>query len=218
MLDFCEVSAVALVAALPDSATMEKIDLLIWTDHAVEAARTLQVPGLRTAAISHAAQLEKAPLVLGRGVGLAGLAELWVDSVDVWPVILEQVPADAYLVTESVPQPVSAEPGLLTHLTWFPKPDRLSDEEFFHGWHVVHTPSSAALHPRRRGYVRDAVARALTPGAPPVRAIVSESFRLEDYLDPTRLFGGPEALKVTMDELPLYADAPDISSCPVWKE
>jgi hypothetical protein len=209
---------VAVVLALPDSAAMEKIDLLIWSDADVEAARTLQVPGLRTAAVSRAARLEKAPLVMGRGVALAGLAELWVDSVDVWPAILEQLRADVYLVTESVPQPVSAEPGLLTHLTWFPKPERLSDEEFFHGWHVVHTPSSAALHPRRRGYVRDAVTRTLTPGAPPVRAIVSESFVLEDYLDPARLFGGPEALKVTMDELPLYADAADISSCPVWKD
>jgi EthD domain len=197
---------------------MEKVDLLIWSDEAVAAARTLDVPGLRTLQVSRAARLDKAPLVMGRGTALAGLAELWVDSVDVWPAILEQVPADAYLVTESVPQPVAADPGLLTHLTWFPKPDRLSDEDFFHGWHVVHTPSSAALHPRRLGYVRDAVARALTPGAPPVRAIVSESFRLEDYLDPARLFGGPEALKVTMDELPLYADAADISSCPVWKD
>jgi hypothetical protein len=197
---------------------MEKIDLVIWSDDAVQAARTLDVAGLRTAQVSRAARLDGAPLLMGRGDALAGLAELWVDSVDVWPAILEQVPADAYLVTESVPQPVSPEPGLLTHLTWFPKPGRLSDDEFFHGWHVVHTPSSAALHPRRLGYVRDAVARTLTPGAPPVRAIVSESFVLADYLDPSRLFGGPEALQVTMDELPLYADAADISSCPVWKE
>jgi hypothetical protein len=197
---------------------MEKIDLLIWSDDAVAAARALEVPGLRTSRVSRAARLDNAPLVMGRGSALAGLAELWVDSVDVWPAILDQVPADAYLVTESVPQPVSPEPGLLTHLTWFPKPARLSEEDFFHGWHVVHTPSSAALHPRRLGYVRDAVARTLTPGAPPVRAIVSESFRVEDYLDPSRLFGGAEALKVTMDELPLYADAADISSCPVWKE
>jgi hypothetical protein len=121
-------------------------------------------------------------------------------------------------VTESVPQPVSDIPGLLTHLTWFPKPARLADEEFFHGWHVVHTPSSAALHPRRQGYVRDAVARTLTPDSPPVRAIVSEFFAPEDYLDPARLFGSREALRRTAEELPLYADAADISSCPVWRQ
>jgi hypothetical protein len=111
---------------------------------------------------------------------------------------------------------VSSTPGLLTHLTWFPKPERLTDEQFYAGWHEVHTPSSAALHPRRRGYVRDAVARRLTPGSPPVRAIVSEFFTLEDYLDPARLFGGAEALQRTADELPLYADAESISCCPVW--
>jgi hypothetical protein len=197
---------------------MEKLDLLVWSDESLDAARHLDVAGLRTLIVSRAAGLEKPTLLMGRGAELAGLVELWVDSVDVWPAIVDRVPSDAYLVTESVPQPVSDVPGLLTHLTWFPKPDRLSDGEFFHGWHGVHTPSSVALHPRRQGYVRDAVVRTLTPGAPAVRAIVSEAFVLEDYLDPARLFGGPEALQTTMDELPLYADAADISSCPVWKE
>lgn len=199
-------------------APMEKLDLLVWSDDALDAAKALDVPGLRSVAVSRAARLENATLLMGRGGDLAGLVELWVDSVDAWPAIVEQVPSDAYLVTESVPQPIAEIPGLLTHLTWFPKPDRLSEEEFFHGWHVVHTPSSAALHPRRQGYVRDAVARTLTAGSAPVRAIVSESFLLDDYVDPARLFGGQEALQRTVDELPLYADAADISSCPVWKE
>jgi len=153
---------------------------------------------------------------MGRGEQLAGLVELWVDSVDVWPSVVEQVPGDLYLVTESVPQPVT--PGLLTHLTWFPKPERLTEEEFFHGWHVVHTPSSAALHPRRQGYVRNAVARTLTPGSPAVRAIVLESFAVDDYTDPSRLFGPPEALAAMAEELPLYADMADISSCPVTRK
>jgi hypothetical protein len=196
---------------------MEKIDLLVWSDDAVAAARSLALPGLRDVAVSTAARLENASLLMGRGTALAGLVEVWVDSVDVWPELVEQVAGDAYLVTESVPQAVSAAPGLLTHLTWFPKPERLSEAEFFHGWHVVHTPSSAALHPRRQGYVRDAVARTLTPGSPAVRAVVSEFFVPEDYLDPARLFGGAEALQATMDELPLYADHADISSCPVWR-
>jgi hypothetical protein len=199
-------------------ANMEKIDLLVWSDDAVAAARGLDVAGLRSAQVSRAARLERATLLMGRGAELAGFVELWVDTVDVWHDVLDQVPADAYLVTESVPQPPSGAAGLLTHLTWFPKPERLSDAEFFHGWHEVHTPSSAALHPRRQGYVRDAVARPLTPGAPPIRAIVSEYFAADDYLDPARLFGPPETLQRTTDELPLYADAADISCCPLWKE
>jgi hypothetical protein len=197
---------------------MEKLDLLVWDDAALDAASGLELAGLRSATASRAARLPNATLLMGRGEQLAGLVQLWLDSVDVWPDLVEQVPGDAYLVTESVPQPVAETPGLLTHLTWFPKPDRLSEEEFFHGWHVVHTPSSAALHPRRQGYVRDAVARRLTADSPPLRAVVSEFFTLEDYLDPRRLFGGSEALERTAEELPLYADVADISSCPVWRE
>jgi hypothetical protein len=197
---------------------MEKVDLLIWDDAAIDAAKDLDVAGLRSMTVSRAARLPNPTLLMGRGTDLAGLVQIWVDSVDVWPDIVEHIPSDAYLVTESVPQPAASTPGLLTHLTWFRKPDRLSDEEFFHGWHMVHTPSSAALHPRRQGYVRDAVARRLTPDSPPVRAIVSEFFVVEDYLDPSRLFGGKEALQRTVEELPLYADASDISSCPVFRE
>ena len=196
---------------------MEKITLLVWSDESLAAAEGVTAPGLRSVEISRAARLEHATLLLGRGPDLAGMVDLWVDSVDVWPKIVEQVAADAYLVTESIPQALSDTPGLLTHLTWFPKPERLTDEAFFHGWHVIHTPSSADLHPLRRGYVRNAVARTLTPGSPPVRAIVSELIEPEVYLDPARLFGSDAALKATMDELPLYADSADISSCPVWK-
>lgn len=200
------------------STRVEKVDLLVWSDEALAAARELDVPGLRSAAVSRAARLERATMLMGRGRELAGLVELWLDSVDVWPQVIEQVACDAYLVTESMPQLPTGAAGLLTHLSWFPKPDRLGDAEFFHGWHVVHTPSSAALHPLRQGYVRDSAARTLTPGSPPIRGIVSEFFALDDYLDPSRLFGDEAVLQATVRELALYADAADVSSCPVWRE
>jgi hypothetical protein len=197
---------------------VEKLDLLLWSADDLFAAPRLVDLCPRGLAVSAPAQLADPPLLMGRGAELAGLVEVWVDNVDSWPELVERLPsADAYLVTESVPQLPSAVPGLLTHLTWFPKPARLTEQDFFHGWHVVHTPSSAALHPRRQGYVRDAVARTLTSGSPPVRAIVSELFAVDDYLDPHRLFGGKEALDRTMAELPSYADAEDISCCPVWQ-
>jgi hypothetical protein len=50
-----------------------------------------------------------------------------------------------------------------------------------------------------------------------VRAIVSEFFDVEDYLDAARRFGGSDALQATMDELPPYADHADISCCPAWR-
>ena len=195
---------------------MEKIDLLVWDPDALAEAASLVDVGVRGLTVSEAAALDGATLLMGRGPALAGIVEVWVDSVDVWPAVVECVPSDAYLVTESVPQQPSGAEALLTHLTWFPKPARLTEDDFFHGWHVVHTPSSAALHPLRQGYVRDSVARTLTAGSPPVRAVVSELFAAADYLDPARLFGSKEALDRTMAELSSYADAEDISSCPVW--
>ena len=103
----------------------------------------------------------------------------------------------------------------ITHFTWFPKPDRLTDEEFFHGWHDVHTPSTSRLHPTRLGYTRDTVARAMTPGSPQVNAIVFEYFTLEDYNDPRRLYGSKEAVDETVEHLPLYADYESINSRPL---
>jgi hypothetical protein len=197
---------------------VEKLDLLVWDLESIAAAEKLDVPGLVSCAVSVAAGLERPTLLMGRGGDLAGFVELWVESVDVWPTVVEQVPSDAYLVTESVPQQKSEAAGLLTHLSWFPKPARLTEEEFFHGWHVVHTPTTGALHPLRQGYTRDAVARTLTAGSPPVRAIVSEYFALADYLDPARLFGSPEALQASVEELPLYADYADVSTCPVFRK
>ena len=190
---------------------MEKLDLLVWDDVPLR----VEVDGLRSIVVSVAADLERPSILLGRGGELRALLELWVDSYDVWRDVVAQVPGDLYLVTSSQPQAHSGAPGLLTHLSWFPKPDRLTEEEFFHGWHEVHTPTTGALHPLRQGYTRDAVARTLTPGSPPVRAIVSEYFAPADYLDPARLFGSPEALQASIDELPLYADVADVSSCPL---
>lgn len=213
---------------------MEKLDYLVWRsgDLAAQVAALLDgsllLPVVRRLTVSTADTDVAVPrplLLMGRGPELAALVEVWLDSVDERrgvEVLLG--PCDGYLVTESVPQaepaaaPVGARSPGLTHLTWFPKPERLSEDAFFHGWHEVHTPSSFALHPRRDGYVRDAVARSLTPGAPPVRAIVSEHFpEVEDYTDPARLFGSPEALRTTVDELPLYGDQADMSSRPLWR-
>jgi len=100
---------------------------------------------------------------------------IWVDAHDYrepYETILSEVGIRraGYLVTESVPQRCTdrdwpdgkRSPGV-THFTWFPKPARLSDEEFFRAWHEVHTPFSFELHPLRWEYVRNAVARPLTP-------------------------------------------------------
>jgi len=192
---------------------VEKLDLLVWDD----VPLAVDVPGLRSIDVSTAAGIEKPSILMGRGAELRALIELWVDSYDVWRDVVSQVPGDLYLVTSSEPQKKSGTPGLLTHLSFFPKPERLTDAEFFHGWHEVHTPTTGELHPLRQGYVRDAVTRSLTD-SPPIRGIVSEYFVTEDYLDPSRLFGSKEALQASVEELPLYADFADVSSCPLYRQ
>jgi hypothetical protein len=188
---------------------MEKIDYLIFDG--------IDLDPVRKHAVFVAADLETAPLLMGRGPELRAVVSVWIDSIDDRGPIDDVLPgAHAYLVTESVPQPVTA--SALVHFTWFPKPERLTQAEFFHGWHDVHTPSTFALHPTRSGYVRDSVARCLTPGAPQVDAIVFEHFpTVEDYTDPKKLFGSKEALEETSKHLPLFADMESINSRPLYR-
>ena len=174
------------------------------------------------------------PVQLGLGPQLASVVTIWLDSIDDrGPIIpaLQSAPGttgrvDQYLVTESVPQPSTMErdwplgtrtPGA-TLFSRFPKPDRLTDEEFFHGWHDIHTPSTPLLHPLRVEYVRNSVARVLTPGSPPIRALVAERWAaIDDYSDPTRLFSSDDAIEASMAELPLYADFESLNSRPMFQ-
>jgi hypothetical protein len=118
-----------------------------------------------------------------------------------------------YLVTESIVQPFDPSwedgkrrPGV-TQVGANGKPPNVSDEEFYHNWQVVHSTSSFDLHPLRWSYVRNAVARPLTPNAPAYRAIVMEHFReLEDFTDDTRYFGSDEAVAAMMEEVPGFCD------------
>jgi hypothetical protein len=205
---------------------VEKLDYLVWgtTD---DLAPLLDLPSVRGLTVQRGLDVPAAPILMGRGPELGLLVQVWLTSYDdrgpVEDVLRQAGPVDGYLVTESEPQPLTdrdwpdgtASPGI-SHVTWFPKPERLTEEDFLHGWHEVHTPHSAALHPLRWTYVRDTVVRTLTPGSPPVRAIVVERFReVDDYADPKRLFGPAEAFEQNMKDLPGYADLEDISSRPM---
>lgn len=221
---------------------MEKLDYLVWRDPAVaateyrtrlleQAAPAIVGAGVRALSVGLAdtdAEIPEPTLLMGRGAELAAVVSVWVDSLDDRAPIEDALAGlagtvDGYLVTESVPQgredrdwPDGQQSPGITHFTWFPKPDRLTDEEFYRGWHEIHTPASAVLHPLRWEYVRDSVVRPVTAGSPPLGAIVLERFRrLEDYTDPRRLYGSDEALAETMEHLPLYADFETLSSRPL---
>jgi len=136
------------------------------------------------------------------GAALGAVASLWLDCVDHRPSLEEALRKVApqvtgYLVTESVPLEYSRRdwpdgersPGI-TLMAMFEKPAWLERDEFIRRWHESHTPKSLEIHPLRR-YVRNVVARVLTPGARPFAGIVAEAFeRLEDFTDPRRLYGG----------------------------
>ena len=220
---------------------MEKLVYLTWTPDTLAIAdyrahlldsvspRLLDA-GVRALNVSVADTQSEIPnptLLMGEGKTLAAAISLWLPCIDdrgpIEAALRERATRlDGYLVTESVPQAFSGRdwadgepsPGV-THFTWFPRPERLTPEAFYHGWHEVHTPASAKLHPTRWEYVRNTVARTLTPGSPRVDAIVAERFSLEDYCDPSRLYGSKEVLQENVEHLPLYADMADLNSTPL---
>lgn len=167
----------------------------------------------------------------GRLIGpwqtLSATVALWHDCLD------ERAPIesclrdisesiDGYLLTESVLQhfdPVweggERRPGV-TQFGANGKPANVSDEEFYHNWQVVHSAASFDLHPLRWSYVRNAVARPLTEGAPAYRAIVSEHFRdLADFTDDQRYFGSPEAVAFMLEEISGFCDFNSMVSVPM---
>ena len=158
---------------------------------------------------------------------------IWLDSLDdrgPYEALLDRV-ADkvaGYLVTESVPLAYDGRtwpdgersPGV-KQITMFDKRSDIDDAQFFARWHGSHTPLTFEVHPVCL-YVRHAVARAVTDGAPPWRGIVEEGLReVEDLTDPMRYFsagGSPDALehnvKRVMEDVSTFLDLESVESYP----
>ncbi|HTL85690.1 MAG TPA: hypothetical protein VL856_10935 [Acidimicrobiia bacterium] len=79
-------------------------------------------------------------------------------------------------------------PGIIT-LTMFDAPAGVSDDAFYGHWYGHQSPMSEAMQPRAR-YVRNAVVRAITPGAPRFRAIVEEAWPSVEHLTNLHTFFG----------------------------
>jgi hypothetical protein len=88
-------------------------------------------------------------------------------------------------------------PGVLTVSLIEPKRG-MDFEDWITFWHTKQSPMSEAIQPRAR-YVRNAMFRSITAGAPPYRAIVEEAWpTVEDLTDPMRFYcgdGDPERLQ-----------------------
>ena len=158
---------------------------------------------------------------------------LWLDSLDDRGQY-EAVLGDAadrvagYLVTESVPLEYEQRnwpdgersPGV-KQITMFDKRSDIDDAQFFARWHGSHTPLTFEVHPVCL-YVRHAVARAVTEGAPNWRGIVEEGLReVEDLTDPMRYFSAgdsPDTLehnvKRVIDDVSTFLDLGSVESYP----
>jgi EthD domain-containing protein len=175
-------------------------------------------------------QAKQSPLLLGDGRFLSASVSLWLDSLDQRGPLEEELHGLSdrlwgYLVTESVPIEYpdrdwadgTKSPGV-TLVSAFPKPERLSDEQFYGHWHGVHTPLSFEIHPFWR-YIRNAVARRVTAEGPPYRGIVEERVRdIEDVIDVMRLFRGKsENITRGLEDVNQFIDQADIS-CSLMSE
>jgi hypothetical protein len=165
--------------------------------------------------------------------GVGATVGLWLDSLDdrgPYESVLGTAATRVagYLVTESVPLAYGARtwpdgersPGV-KQITMFDKRPDIEDEVFFAQWHGSHTPLTFEVHPVCL-YVRHAVARPVTEGAPPWRGIVEEGLRgVEDLTDPMRYFsagGSHDTLehnvKRVLDDVSSFLDLGSVESYP----
>jgi hypothetical protein len=202
------------------------------TDELVPALLALDPRGL-SAVVDDAEALVPAPVpVPDDELPIRLAVSIWLDTLDRRQPV-EEVLTDfgvrraGYLVTESLcedwgttpdwPTPRDwptgeRSPGI-TVLTVFDKKPGLDDHTFYGHWYDHQTPMSAAMQPRVR-YVRNAVVRGLTSGAPPLRAIVEEAWPTVAHLtDPKTFFGAAdddqlgENIRVMLDSMKVFADA-----------
>jgi hypothetical protein len=149
---------------------------------------------------------------------------IWVDQLDeraglealIFP-LAERVAG--YLVTESILReyakrdwaPGSPSPGIAL-VTTFPKPAALDPATFYARWHDSHGPLSLELHPLTR-YVRNAVFRPITEGAPLLHAIVSESVAsCAVAADTDQFYGGRENRRRVVKDLLSFVEIESLST------
>ena len=185
------------------------------------------------------AQMKSMVPVPGDELPVRACVSIWLDTHD------ERAPYEAilraagvriagYLVTESMFREYGdnehaparnwpdgdRSPGIIT-LTVFDKPQGVDDETFYGHWYSHQSTMSEDMQPRAR-YVRNAVARAVTPGAPRLRAIVEEAWpSVEHVTNLHRFFGASsneelgENIRVMLDSTKLLYDPATMRNYPL---
>jgi len=165
------------------------------------------------------------------------LVSLWVDAVDTRQPYEEVLEAGArrvvgYSVVESLYRDYGGNqwsgprtwpdgersPGVLTVALIEQHPD-LDFEQWITRWHTRISPITEAIQPRAR-YVRNAVFRPVTEGAPPYRAIVEEAWpSLEHVTDPMLFYradGDPDQMHAhiaqMIEEITAFTDLSTLRS------
>jgi hypothetical protein len=215
---------------------MEKLVYLLWREASEKpeafsarlresAGPKLIASGARSVAVNAddtEVDLSWSVPIRDEGPAFSGLVSFWLPCVDDRPAfeaILRDSAARSagYLVTESVPRdfdqrtwPDGARTPGIKLVSVFEQPARLTRDEFIARWHGSHTPLSLEIHPLWR-YVRNVVARSLTPGAPSYAGIVEEQVReSRDLTDPARFYGGqenlPRNMKRVLDDVRSFLD------------
>jgi hypothetical protein len=201
-----------------------------WLDEIAPQLLALQPRALQLDIDDENAQVATMVKVPDDELPVRALVTLWVDAHDN-RAPYEDVLGDAgvrragYLVTESMYREYgdnehsgvrdwpdgTRSPGIVT-LTVFDKPAGVDDETFYGHWYGHQSPMSEWMQPRAR-YVRNAVVRALTPGAPRYRAIVEEAWPTVEHITNLQTFFGSETgddlgerIRIMLDSTKLLYD------------
>jgi hypothetical protein len=217
---------------------MEKLVYLVWDrpSRPPEAVRAqmlddlaprllaLQPRGLQIDVDDDAAQVPTMVKIPDDELPVRACVSIWVDNHDTradYETVLVQagVRRAGYLVTESIYHeydvrewPDGARSPGITTLTVFDKPVGMDDDTFYGHWYGHQSPMSEWMQPRVR-YVRNAVVRPLTPGAPRYRAIVGEAWPTAEHVtDLVTFFGATdgddlgERIRIMLDSTKLLFD------------
>ncbi|MDQ1383915.1 MAG: hypothetical protein QOG65_1294 [Actinomycetota bacterium] len=210
-----------------------------FLDEVAPQLLTLEPHALQMDLDDEHAQLQSMVPVPSDELPVRACVSLWLDAHD-GRVSYEDVLRAAgvrlagYLVTESLFREYgdnehskprdwpdgTRSPGIIT-LTVFDKPQGVDDETFYGHWYSHQSTMSEDMQPRAR-YVRNAVARAVTPGAPRLRAIVEEAWPSVEHVTNLHTFFGAtsneqlgENIRVMLDSTKLLYDPATMRNYPL---